>query len=511
MRPARYALGLALLALTACAGKNKASAAPEGRQRNIILKPHVVRVNVDFEADYRVFGKKAIPTGAEIPSGKSPVRRTRVCLYEARGRNDFAARAHETDDRRLACKDTPDSGKLEFALSTDKCRKGMLCRKRLYLVTDMCVYHRGKAEVCVTANTQQGKRIAQQPWTRWAEFRKYMWSETYDVSLVDRTSTLITWNLSCPSERGEGRDGFRCRRTQPEGRWGRANSNYGYNKDAVHALQSGAQAIRRFGSLIPSGRNTKNPGGKYCGRKGDPTKKNFQCQDAMRLVLSDLRKVMMAGDKRCERWRKASDRSLATREACLANPMNPFIVVHEMGHLAHIRWMNYRGAINAGKVGWDSGTAQRSQVGEGWANFFAAAAWYPPEATAPTFNSRNIEDSSDAQLMSTCTGGKPVGEGRASQFFWDLYDAPNPAEPADKVQVDMLTLLKVWSMFRGNNDDTNRSDNTKGECGPHGRNVHDFLHYYLRYSSGVLPDPRALLPLNCVAGQLDGTKCSGKR
>lgn len=501
----------ALVVLTAAGGcAGRAATRAQGSARGPESTPHVLRIKTEFEAEYRVFGRTAIPPGAEVPLGRSPVRRTRICAYERRGRNDFAADAHEINDRRLGCGSTDDDGLLEIPLARDKCREGLLCHRRVYLITDLCVMHHGDPQVCVVANTDQGGRMAATPWTKHAEFRKFMWSETYDVSLMDRTSTLITWNMSCPGERGEGRDGFRCDRPEREGRWGRANSNIGFNKDAVHALQAGAQAVRKFGRLAPRASTTSGPGGMVCGGKGDRHKKASQCQDAIRLVIDEMRRVLMDGDKRCARRRKAKDRAASIRTACLAHPMNPFIVVHEMGHLAHIRWMSYRGPINAGKVDWSSGADQRSQVGEGWADFYAAAAWYAPDAEQPTFNSRNVENASDSLLWSTCQAGKPLGEGRASQFFWDLYDAPSDTEPGDRIQLPVATMLQVWSMFRGGNASDDHGDHTKGECGPHGRNVFDFLHYYRQYQGGRLPDPAGLLPLNCMSGQLNGVRCGGR-
>jgi hypothetical protein len=159
-------------------------------------------------------------------------------------------------------------------------------------------------------------------------------------------------------------------------------------------------------------------------------------------------------------------------------------------------------------VGWLRGTSQKSQVGEGWADFVATASWYGPRARRPAASGWNMEDAGVARTA--CVDGSPRGELHAAQFFWDLYDAASPEEPVDDVQLDFATILSVWSLFRGAADGFETRDRTPGECDPHGRNLKDFLHYYESYPTRALPDARGLVRRNCLEAHLDGVHCGAR-
>lgn len=486
-----------------CANKKLETAVPK---QDGDFREHRVTGQVRFFAQYTVRGKKAPPSDSDVPRGDSPVRFTRICAYEKHGRNDFRHFKREVNDNRLGCADTDAEGGFDFRFR-QRCPKVGLCEKWIYLVTDLCSWKDGKPELCVTANTKQGKRLTSMPWTKYVEFRKFMWSETVQLSLDHRSSTIVSWNLSCPHEPGEGRPSLRCTKPQPEGRYGRKNSNYGWNVDAVHVLQAGVQSIARFGSLLPTQANTQNAPGEHCaGPRSEHEKDSVRCRDAIRLIISNLRKITMEGDKRCGRWLRGKNEFRGKRTACIASPLNPFIIAHEVGHIVHVRWMNYKGGINAGRVDWNTGTDQKSMTAEGWADFFSAATWYPRDALRPGFNDRNIEDPNDPGMQGSCALGTATGESRPAQFFWDLYDTAKESEPQDEVSVDFWTLLRVWSTFRGKQVGHHPQDKTRGECNPHGRNIKDYLYYYDRFSE-QLPDASALVPHNCLSTQLDGMRC----
>ncbi len=198
--------------------------------------------------------------------------------------------------------------------------------------------------------------------------------------------------------------------------------------------------------------------------------------------------------------------AFAMRLVCIGHPYNPFAPTHEMGHIVHLRWLNYQGPPNGGKVTWRQGLAQKSHTGEGWADFFATASWWPRDAKGPRASGWQMEDSK--VLEKTCRrGGEPIGEWGAAHFFWDLWDLPNPAEPNDDVSVGLYTMLKVWSLFEGKQQGSERRNRSKAECDPHGRNLKDYVHYWMQMPGEHLADPRPLLLLNCQEGAIDGTRC----
>lgn len=504
------ALALALLlGMAGCAGRRASAASTPadsaGTKTASGQPPHVLRGKINFEAEYDLQGK-GHPAQSSIPVGTAPVKRLRVCLYEQVGRQDFDVDGHAGDDIQLGCRDTGRDGSFEFRVSKSTCpRIGRACEKRLYLVTALCAWRKGVAQACVTANTKQGKTDRGTSWSRPTEYRKFIWSRTYRLALNLRTSNLISWNLSCPQDSGEGRPHLACDRPSRGGRFDHRNSNYGFNAESLHAYVSTAEAIDKFGSFIPTSKMTLAKPGRHCGGPKDTTKKSWQCQDAMRIVIRKMRRMGMAHDRHCGKG-KWDNFFLPLRSLCIGNPMRPYSAPHEIGHLVHARWMNYRGGMNGGPVGWRKGEYQKSQVGEGWANFFATATWFEPDANNPVVNGHAQETASS--LRGLCKASGPQGELPASQFFWDLYDAPKPSEPEDQVQLDLWTMLKVWSLFAGKSDGIERKNRTRGECDPHGRNIKDYLYYYRRFPGRKLPDPGALLELNCMSGHIDGVACS---
>jgi hypothetical protein len=463
---------------------------------------------VTFHADYRLPNDMARPAESEIPAGKTNVPRLRVCLYEQHGRNDFRRGATARDDKQLACRDTDDEGNYEFRVSKSRCLAGTDCSHKYYLLTNFCAWGHGRPQICITANTKQGKNVRNKPLTKWAEYRKLMWSRSYRISLTDRTSNIVSWNLSCPAQHGLGRRDIDCVKGGRGGYFDRKNSNYGHSKDALHAFYSSAHALQKFGTFIPTGENTLMPNGTHCGGPRDDTDKNWQCHDAVRVVIRDMRQLGMEGDRHCARKWKARHPNwfFPQRSICLGKPFQPWALGHELGHVLHARWMAYRGGMNGGgPVSWVTGTAQKAQVGEGWADFVATATWFSRDALKPVASGWLMEDR--AAAARGCQLGTSVGELNAAQFFWDLYDAANEAEPNDDVSLDFWTLLKVWSLFKGVRDGTEERDRAPGECNPHGRNIIDYLYHYERYPGKPLPEAKGLLRHNCLSLHEPRMKC----
>ena len=457
-----------------------------------------------FEAEFEIPGGRSLPRESSIPSGLTTLAGIRVCLFERHGANDLSLAGVLRDDRQIGCRTTDTKGHFEFRVPKLDCPRIGDCSRRLYYATDLCVWSENRPQACVTVNTRQDAPVRSAGWNDEPEYRKFIWSTVERISLTDRESSYMSWNLSCPADRGYGRTSPACDRATRGGYFDRKHSNYGYNREAIHVLAAASQVVRVWKSLIPSRTNTAGPGGRFCGDSKDRHDRAFECQDAVRLVLMKSRKLGMHYGRHCGRS-KWGNYFRPWRSACIGEPMHPYATPHEMGHVVHSRFMNYRGGMNADDVSWTTGTAQKSQVGEGWADFFATATWFAPTARAPLVTGHAME--SRQSLRSSCTASGPQGELHAAQFFWDLYDAPSSDEPADTVSVELAMLLRVWSMFRGHRDGDESRDRTPGECDPHGRNVHDFMHYWRRLGGVGLPNADALLQHNCVSRQVPQTTC----
>jgi hypothetical protein len=462
-------------------------------------RDHVVRGRVTFEARYSVFGR-APPADSGIPVGSAGVPLLRVCLYERAGRQDPKRDATIVDDEQLGCRDTGPDGSFEFRVPAARCRPGADCSRRVYFLTSLCAWASGIPQACVAANTVQGEAVRGAGFATAADHRKLLWSRVYALEPEHRTSTLLNWNLTCPTQSGEGIREVRCEGRRRWGRFDRAGSNYGFDDAAVHAYVAAARVVSVHGSLVPSP-ETVARSARACGSTGDPARDAWQCRDAVRVILRDLRRPFWEGKRHCGRseWENFY---LPMRSVCIGDPYHPFAVPHELGHLVHARWMGYWGPMNGGPVGWRSGAAQKSQVGEGWADFFAAATWFSPEARHPNVSGFDQESSRAV----ACSNGVAQGELAAAHFFWDLWDVADPAEPADQVQVDMRTLLRVWSAFGGSATREERRDRARGECRPDGRNVADFLYHWERHTP-ALPDARALVELDCLESHAPGLGC----
>ncbi len=500
MRAAVSAAVLAFASLATAGGcKPKATATPEPEPRS--AAEVIVEGRASFEAHFRSHFRERVLSESEVPSGHAPFRHVRICLIRARGAQDLRTFEHLLNDQPLGCVTTDANGWYRFRVP--KCEK-QDCVRRYYLATDFCVLGGGRPQACVQANAPMGRAVRYTNWEEAMPHRKFMWTDTTELDL-SRQRTLFSWNLSCPHQPGFLREDVSCDSEVRAGWWGRANSNYGHNVAAIHAAVAAAQPIVKFGSLIPSDRNTLAPAQQYCGGPRDKlSKKGWLCQDAIRIVISDLR-----GAPREERPCKSrkSNYFQDARTVCMRSPTNPFILAHEMGHVAHVRFLNYAGGLtgSAAKMNWTQGREQKAALSEGWANFFAAATWYPADANQPTFDTYPAEPANDPSLQGTCGQRTVLGEGRTTQFFWDLFDPPRASEPWDDVSVDLATLLEVWSLFRGRHGKYAK-DRHRGECDPHGRNAWDFKYWYDRHPSG-LPNADQIMRENCMDRQVRTMAC----
>ncbi len=495
VRAPAFAAVLLLIAPLGCAARNQAG--PRGKAA---APTHRVSGRVSFEADhYRLTSGKDPPRNSLVPSGHSQVRLLRVCLVEQRGTRDLQRWNRLEDDKIVGCTATDANGDYEIALSMNECPRRGDCWARYYLATDLCVWSDERPQVCIAADTDMGKPIAGPNWSRDLPWRKWMWSSTYTISLRDRTSTILSWNLSCSDDDGEGRKEIRCdKRTRP-GRMGRGNSNMGFTVEAIHANQAAAAVVARFGSLAPNRENTGRSD--FCGGPGDRNKKHAICQDAIRVIIRRMKQLDMPS-RVCGRnpRKKPHDASPNARQVCVLNPQNPYVVAHEIGHVLHRRWLGVERNIidrEAEAPGWRKGTAQKNNVTEGWADFVAAATFHDPGDQAAIFDGAGMEP------KMTCSGSAQLGEGGPAKFFWDLYDAANGNEPSDQVSVSAADILAVWAKFPGDGERSTQ-DRTVGECDPHGRNIYDYLYHWTKAG---LPSAEALLAPNCVDGSVATVQC----
>lgn len=505
--PCPALLCLLLLALLAgCARTSGATTSATPQTVEVRGDQLIVHGNMSFHAAYtNRYGKPVTDAEMAARPGLRSVPTIRVCLVRARGVKDFRLKGRLADDIIVGCSATDSDGNYGILIPRATCPASG-CGGRYYLVTDLCSIAAKRAQTCPSLNSPIGGAYSKQPWEEKIGWRKFIWSDTYTLA-DQRTSHTISWNLSCPSVTGYGAPSVQCeaRSMDPAGRYGSTNSNFGFNHEAIHIAVAGALVVERLGDLRPNARTTLQGHSEYCGGPRDRLSDDpWFCQDAIRLILSKAGRLGEGRSRPCTTDRP--NYAPSPRAVCSSSPTNAAIVVHEIGHVLHARFMNYRGGLNSEvTTKWALGEDQKSQTGEGWANFFSAAILYARDASNPTFNGQDIERSDDRRLAGTCSATTVRGEGRVSQLFWDLYDPVSPEEPWDRFTVDLRTLLEVWSLFPGKHGKYAR-DRSKGECDPHGRNAWDFAHHFGRHPSD-LGDIRSLLIHNCVDRHVRTMSC----
>ncbi len=359
---------------------------------------------------------------------------------------------------------------------------------------------------------------------------KYTRSPIYQ-NAWDGGEIWLNWNLSCPLQSetifapfyhdcGPGNN-------EPFGAAGDSGSNYGYNMEAVHTFRALTQPDLPY---RPKG-NTVAAGAEICDEAGDVLDANgkdhdAECEAPLYFYLAGATPVWEGPDdpRYCKEPAPANNTALRNGTgACLKDgpkgSMNPFRPIHEMGHAYMHRWMDFGGSFQDGCPGtawkqsgsWDhdgdgedgtpkivwAGAEHKVANAEGWANFFAVAAWYDQDHPAPAYGNFAVEDRNAEDLYGyvgpsdppSCRGLR--GEGRETQFFWDLYDDRTGDD--ENMSTSMIGLLKTLSRFgpaHGNLE--------FHEHGEDGRNVQDFLAHYRDEFFPSEVDLNAAITLNCM-------------
>jgi len=371
-----------------------------------------------------------------------------------------------------------------------------------YLVTTYCDDDETSAEVCVVKDVHVAsyfttKEYLKKTWseTSWNLINAYSWGSAY----------YLNWNLSCPHHTASTTSGYQSLKCSDFGMQSAGdetgswmgwlyddNSDYGLNKEFVHLFRAAIEPVRRHGTMKPNAANAEE----VCS--------HAYCDDPIYITVMGVRHRISARSvlaRTCDPLFGSYNYSAGYRTVCMrqwptdyeggtvANApyrgaVNPFSTVHEIGHNVHRRWLRFQGNASgtsgcSGGIGWASGGNELGQTFEGWANFVSAASWFTATATNPVHNERDMENSADSDLAgsccapgdSTCTNcgcgeGALLGEGRPSQFFWDLFDAGG-------VQLSFSDIRRVWSQFPDGTGDAMNDENN-----PDGRNVEDFENRY---------------------------------
>ncbi|NJK31706.1 MAG: hypothetical protein HC927_04415 [Deltaproteobacteria bacterium] len=540
-----------------------------------------IRGRATFHPDFKYRdGSTVVEVDNTFPApGRIPLQGTTsnlsylfVCAYEQDGGNDFATGNYGGDDDLLGCARADIHGR--YLIDIERENAGV----DVYLVTTFCdgpvtdIQIPGgslipkSAEVCFSTNTVRPANPVGLSSPGGEPERKYTWTRTYWGGLTIGADTKLSWNLSCPNKAGDlandpelypyvscttgereptentyfasqtvgAGDPVDC--TPPyvpvsytppqtgESYIGDTNSNIGFNKEAVHMFRTGAEIVRRFGTIKPNSGNIA-PGADLCTRS--------ECQNEVRLVVREaITKDFTSapqcsldlcggtnkssGDIVCARHRSGSGAGSPTL-AGSGTTHNPWVIAHEIGHIEQARWEDYLGSLGQG--GTPGNGSQRGAFTEGYANFVAMATWFEPTdpdvnftqlqgesvSTANTFNW--VEDLCGIGNGCNCNQGDIVGEGWESHFFWDLYD-PIDLNGVDQVEQTFAEIRMVWGLF---GDGTN--DRQEDECGAmddsDGVNAYDYKFHYdsIRVQMGW-ESILSAMSLNCMTKHWAGAQCN---
>ncbi len=495
-----------------------------------------VRGNLSFQPDYRITAGTSIAADlGQIPGTNNSYAKMRhlfVCAYERDGTADFGtvtSSPFSGNDDLLGCAAANRDGYYNIAITGLSSSWG----DDVYLLTWFCdqadfslttaggVTYPDSAEVCVRLNVDSEPSSSDSATGR---HRKFLRTQAYSNNLVWNAVNYINWNLSCPNKSGlssaaqyiacgltaaEPTTNENCQSQSSIACLGDRNSNWFWNKEAAHLFRALVEPVKTFGSLKP--RSSKMaPGVSPC--------LSWACQDEIQATIRHDTVPLAAGQSReCDL--STNNHSSGFQRICITHgtngkngTLNPFRPVHEIGHNIMRRWMNDSSNLQqgCGGTGWASGGAETVGTSEGFANFFSTASWYNHDMSNPTYDGNNMESSVDSALSGSCGSGTSCGcseggvrgEGRPSQFFWDLYDV------GDSMDINMWDIMRVWSNFP-NGDGDAESD----ECGPDGRNIEDFvahyetlrgLYFYLSPYS-TWPSASSNMSLNCVDRHRNGT------
>ncbi len=533
------------------------------------------RANFHPDFKYRTGGTVVSVDNTFLASGRIPLKGTTqnlshlfVCAYEQDGSNDFATGNYGGDDDLLGCARADIYGR--YAIDIEREDAGV----DVYLVTSFCdgpvtdIQIPGgslipkSAEVCFSTNTVRPANPVDLSSPGGEPERKYTWTRTYWGGLTIGADTKISWNLSCPNKAGDLANDpdtypwlacttseleptentyFASQPSGPtdcdspytpvlytppqtgEGYIGDTNSNIGFNKEAVHMFRTGAEVVRRFGTIKPKLGNIA-PGADLCDRS--------ECQNEVRLVVreaitEDFTSATQcsldlcagtnkwSGDVVCARHR-SGDLGGSSSLAGSGTTHNPWVIAHEIGHIEQARWEDYLGSL--GQSGTPLDGSQRGAFTEGYANFVAMATWFEPDDPDVNFTKLQGESVSTANTLNwvedlcgvgngcNCAQGDIIGEGWESHFFWDLYDPIDP-NGVDQVEQTFAEIRMVWGLF---SDGT--GDRQEDECGSmedsDGVNAYDYKYHYdsIRAQMGW-ESILSVMSLDCMTKHWTGAQC----
>lgn len=274
------------------------------------------------------------------------------------------------------------------------------------------------------------------------------------------------------------------------------NSDGGYNREAIHLFRAAAQS--RF---FLADEATTAPGARPWSPLRTPTIELF------------IGPATVAGvDARCADRSEALDLNGERREACIegAALANPFVVLHEIGHLLHARWIDSPGKYGGGLEcvnPTDGDGDEIRRTNEGFADFYAAAMWFDAGDPGAFWGRRDrlLEDH-EGEWVSAIACPARGGERREAQFFWDLYDLGEDqvGDAVDRSALSVAEALAVWSHFTlpcGDGDGEVPANRHASELGCSARNVADFAyHVDALHGAGAAA---AAQTINCMSAYTD--------
>jgi hypothetical protein len=476
---------------------------------------------IEFNADFA----SNFSASAQMPVGRSPMPYLHVCAWRQVGeRIDFEFTEYpreDGDDQLLGCDRTNSSGRYEILVE----ETATLLQSEIYLSTKLCddVMRgaRSDADVCVRIN--RGAASDSRP-----ENVKAIWSRVETLGHWPRVDRhLKSWNLSCPNEKGLGFDFVSCPASELEpDAWsaycpctsfadedtcpvvctsancGDTNSRTGCNKEAVHVFRAAIEPYKTWGSNKPTSRNTY--GKSRSGFSSDHCEED-ECQDEINLHMARIQ-PSSEDDETCVPTATSNGAS-DFDDICIVTPLNPFRVVHEIGHVIDMRW-RWDGAGHGCKgEGFDHEVCERTAMREGFANFTAVAAWFNADASDPQFchDNSSCKAVEPASALSSC-GSVPSSEGRATQFFWDLRDSRNDAgRESDSQRWTYQKIRNVLSAFPyGTGDMESREGRVDADGDGEwdsgyasGANGWDFTYHWDR-KRGATDGYCEVMQLNCI-------------
>lgn len=482
-------------------------------------------------------GQAIVSSLGQIPGSNNSYAKMRnlfVCAFEQDYGQDFDSASWSPfagNDDLLGCDRADGEGYFDITVSG----LGEGYGDDVYLVTWFCdaadfdmtteggVEYDDEAEVCVRMNVATSSFNSAQGF-----HRKFLHSRTYSNEFDWYGVNYYNWNLSCPQI--DGGTGNLQRITCPVGTEepvtsGSTNSAVPYNREFVHVFRTAVEPVRSFGSLKPRASAVATQGCGASGLAACPVCSDDACHEELELRV---RPATVSGvGAMCSTT--GGNTSQGYNNICISHgnngawgTLNPFRPIHEIGHNLHRRWMVDPGNVEQEtSEGWASASnpGESSATAEGYANFVAVASWYPDSSSNPVYDDLygdapggtvDVESASTASLAGTCgpgTGcgcseGNLVGNGRPTQFFWDLYDDD------DWIDIGFWDILRVWSAFP-----TGTGNAQSNECGPDGRNLEDFEQRYNQLRSTPAydhwPSIASMMQANCVDRHRNGsTACN---